>query len=163
MSFDLIQALSGDALAQRQAMSAILSCNQFSSEHGLTLTEEQAAELVETRGVSLRANGRVEFGGGVIDRLIRAFCSSPYLTAQNYAPTLHELTEIFYCCKNETLDQISDDELIRFMAQAYNGPCGGSLELLANRELAELARRLRFGGAGIKADEAGEEGESDES
>lgn len=161
MSFDLIQAFSSGALVQRQAVGAIMACNQFSSEHGLTLTQEQAAELVETRSLSLRANGRVEFSGGVIDRLIRAFCTSPYLSMQNYAATLHELTEIFYYYKNETLDQISDDELIRFMAQSYNGPCGGSLELLAGRELEGLAHRLRFGDGEAKDQQREEEAEDE--
>ncbi|WP_309446508.1 DUF6323 family protein [Desulfosporosinus nitroreducens] len=34
-------------------------------------------ELVETRTFSLKSNGRIEFGGGVIDKIIKEFCDSP--------------------------------------------------------------------------------------
>ena len=63
----------------------------------------------------------------------------------NYAETLHELTEIFYFYKNETLDLMSDDELIKFMKNSFDGKCQGSLELLSERELANMARNLRYG------------------
>lgn len=52
----------------------------------------------------------------------------------NYVETLHELIEIFYFYKNETLDLISDDELIKFMKNSFDGKCQGSLELLSGRE-----------------------------
>lgn len=145
MEFGLISFSSG--LIQKQAAQQIIKCNDFTKNFGLRLTAEQAAELVETRSLSLSANGRIEFGGGVIDKIIREFCDSPYLRAANYAQTLHELIEIFYYYKNETLDLISDDDLIKFMKTAYDGVCAGSLELLSHKELYQLARELRFGAA----------------
>jgi hypothetical protein len=66
---------------------------------------------------------------------------------QNYAETLHELIEMFYYYKNETLDLISDDDLIKFMHKAFDGICHGSLELLYGRELAKMAKNLRYGHA----------------
>lgn len=144
MAFELMDLLGG-SLVQKQAATEIMDCNQFSLNYGLILTMEQATELVETRSVSLRANGRIEFGGGVIDKLIHAFAPSPYLTRQNYATTLHELTELFYYFKNEMDERISDDALISFMAKAFDNPCQGSLELLAGRELPNLIRLVRFG------------------
>jgi hypothetical protein len=89
--------------------------------------------------------GRVEFGGGIVDKVILMFCDSPYISMHNYEETLHELIEIFYYYKNEALDLIGDDELIKYMKTAFNGICQGSLDLLAGRELYNLARGLRFG------------------
>lgn len=43
------------------------------------------------------------------------------------------------------MDLISDDDLVDFMKDAYDGVCQGSLELLSDRELYGLARNLRFG------------------
>jgi hypothetical protein len=63
----------------------------------------------------------------------------------NYTRTIHELLEIFYYYKNETLDIVSDDDLIKYMKTAFDGICQGSLDLLKGRELARLARNLRFG------------------
>lgn len=133
------------SLIQKQAVMEIEKCNEFSAQFGLTLSHSQAIELVETRAQALRGNGRIEFGGGVIQRIIREFCHSPYISSHNYEETLQELVETFYYYKNETLDLLSDDELIQFMRTRFNGVCQGSLELLAGRELYNLASNLRFG------------------
>ena len=130
---------------QREA-ETILACNEQTAAAGLTLTPAQAAALAQTRAESLRRTGRVEFGGGITQALIRAFCDSPYLTRENYAGTLGELTEIFYAFKNETLDAVTDAELLEKMRALFDGPCGGSTELLAGRELPDFARKVRAGG-----------------
>lgn len=165
-------SLFGGALIEKQAVNEILKCNNMTAKFGLVLTEAQALALVETRSLALRENGRIEFGGGVIDKIISAFCSSPYLSMHNYEETLHELLEIFYYYKNETLDLVSDDDLIKYMKKAFDGSCYGSLELLAGRELYRFARRVRYGHdpfsnevgeAGVSgADEAEAEDEEDE-
>jgi hypothetical protein len=133
------------SLIQKQAVNEIVKCNDYTAHFGLTLTQPQAIELVETRSFSLKETGRIEFGGGVIDKIIKAFCDSSYITMENYTETLHELIEMFYYYKNETLDLMSDDVLIEFMNTAFNGVCQGSLDLLSGRELATMARNLRFG------------------
>lgn len=143
MSFDLMNIHS--SLVEKQAVEAIEKCNDLTSRFGLTLSRADAVELVKTRTNALKGNGRVEFGGGVIDKIIREFCDSPYISMHNYAETLHELTEMFYYYKNETMDLMSDDELIKFMKQRFDGICQGSLELLSGRELANMARNLRYG------------------
>lgn len=134
-------------LMQRQAIDKILECNQWTARYGLVLTQAQAAELAETRTRALKGNGRIEFGGGILEKMIKEFCSSPYMRTSNFSSAINELVEIFYYYKNETLDQISDDDLIRYMHDAFDGSCRGSLELLSGRELAIMARRLRFGGS----------------
>ncbi|MDR2899246.1 MAG: DUF6323 family protein [Clostridiales bacterium] len=143
MSFELLPFSAG--LVQKQAISDVINCNSFTQQFGLALTPEQAAVLVETRFTSLKNNGRVEFGGGVIDKIIMEFCDSPYISSHNYAETLNELTDMFYLFKNETMDLITDDELIKFMKKSFDGICQGSLELLSGRELYRLSHNLRFG------------------
>lgn len=143
MEFEIINFSS--SLIQKQAIKEIIRCNDFTSNFGLTLSHTQATELVKMRTYSLKENGRIEFGGGVIDKIIKEFCDSPYISMHNYAETLHELIEMFYYYKNETLDLISDDELINFMKQAFDGVCQGSLELLSGRELSKIAQNLKCG------------------
>ncbi|MCC5468658.1 DUF6323 family protein [Pelosinus baikalensis] len=143
MAFEL--ALFSQNLIQKQALNEIVKCNDLTINYGLVLTPQQAVELVETRNLALRDTGRIEFGGGVIDKIIYEFCDSPYISMHNYAETLHELTELFYYFKNETLDLISDDDLIKYMGKAFNGVCQGSLDLLSGRELDRMARNLRYG------------------
>ena len=144
------------ALVKKQAVNEIMKCNNRTVKFGLVLTEAQALALVETRSFALKENGRIEFGGGVIDKIINEFCDSPYLSMHNYEETLHELLEIFYYYKNETLDLIGDDDLIKYMKSAFDGICQGSLELLSGRELYMLARNLRYGYAADYSDDAAE-------
>lgn len=127
------------------AIAEVLNCNEKSIEYGLILTQTDATELVQTRTDELTNTGRVEFGAGIIQKIIDAFYDSPYINQQNYAQTIHELIEIFYYYKNETLDIISDNDLIFYMKSYFNGICEGSLDLLKNRELENLARNVRFG------------------
>jgi hypothetical protein len=143
MEFNL--AALSSLIVQKQAINEVIKCNDFTEEYGLVLTYEQAAELVEARFESLSANGRIELGGGVIDKIIKEFCDSPYVTRYNYAETMQELLKLFYFYKNETLDLLSDDELIKFMKNSFNHSCSGSIELLAERELDKMANNLRYG------------------
>ncbi len=105
MEFKLISFTSG--LMQKQAVCEVVKCNEYTEQYGLALTQTQAAALVETRILSLADNGRIEFGIGVIDKIIKAFCNSPYMDTQNYAATLHELIETFYYYKNITSVQFT--------------------------------------------------------
>lgn len=98
MDFDIIQYSYN--LVNRQSADKILKCNEFTAKYGLTLTEKQAMNLVETRFRSLKENGRIEFGTGIIDKIIKEFCDSPFLNKSNYEETLQELIQIFYYYKN---------------------------------------------------------------
>lgn len=162
MIFELINFSS--SLVQTQSVNEILRCNDLTSNYGLLLTNEQAAELVETCSYSLKKVERIEFGGGVISKIIKEFCDSPYLSMHNYAETLHELIEMFYYYKNETLDLVSDDDLIKFMHKKFDGICQGSLELLFCRELEKMARNVRSGYAYdyYEDDRLDEDGEDEE-
>ncbi|NCC15432.1 MAG: hypothetical protein EOM28_03670 [Clostridia bacterium] len=161
MSFAL-SILNCNTLIQTQAVQEILKYNDLTARYGLVLTEQQAVALVETRTFALKENGRIEFGGGVIEKLIYEFLDSPYLSSNHYEQTLHDLIEIFYYYKNEALDLFSDDDLIHFMKQSYDGVCQGSLELLSGRELDRLARNLRYGYAADDCDTVDEEDEDDD-
>jgi hypothetical protein len=158
--FDLV--FINSSLIKRQDVNEILACNDLTINYGLVLTREQGIEMVETRNHSLNANGRIEFGGGIIDKIIKEFCDSPYLSMHNYAETLHELIEIFYYYKNETLDLMSDDDLIKYMKNTFDEVCQGSLELLAGRELYRLSKNIRYGRDPYFNEDADSESEEDD-
>lgn len=125
------------------AKEEIRCCNELNGLYGLTLTEEDITQLVSARAQALRSTGRVEFGGGILPKLIRAFCRSPYVDRYNYAATLEELQDAFYYFKNESEDKFSDDDLIEFMLKVFNGRAEGSTELLCTISLEELCRWAR--------------------
>ena len=133
-----------DKLSMYSAAEEIVKFNEKSIEHGLSLSHGDAVQLVETRRIALSANGRIEIGSATIGKIIENFCDSAYITQEDYAEILHDLLETFYYMKNETLDLISDDELIELMKDYFETRCRGSLDLLKHRELEQLARNLRF-------------------
>ncbi|MEL7603139.1 MAG: DUF6323 family protein [Bacillota bacterium] len=129
--------------ALRSEMAQLAACNDFTVKYGLMLSESQLQRLEEARRETLRVNGRVEFGGGVLKKLIYAFCDSPYVQQQGWEDTLAELQDIFYTFKNEADDRLSDDELIEFMKKTFDGVAQGSLDYLAGTALEELCRNAR--------------------
>ena len=89
----------------------------------VTLTKQEAELLIDTRQEALKANQRIEIVGGVINKIIVHFKTSPYISQYNYASTISELIDTFYYFKNETLDEISDDDLIELMEELFDGRC----------------------------------------
>lgn len=128
-------------------------CEDLNRLYGLSLSESDITELVELRGEALRSTGRVEFGGGILPKLIRAFCKSPWIDPATYPATLADLQDAFYYFKNESQDLFSDDDLIEFMEQVFNGSAHGSTEVLTTISLEELCRWARNGFDDRYADE----------
>ena len=71
--------------------------------------------------------------------------AAPYISQDNYATTVSELIETFYYFKNETLDEVSDEDLIDLMEELFDGRCQGSMELLQGREMERIAHNIRYG------------------
>mgnify|MGYP005772392907 CR=1 FL=1 len=110
----------------------------------ITLTQKQSLALRQTAAGALKQTGRIEFGPGAVEPIVEVFSDSPYLTLENCEDTLSELITLFYTFKNETLDRISDDALIRYMKKAFDGECHGSIELLESQALPTLAKKIRL-------------------
>lgn len=127
---------------KRLEISNIKKCNEYTSKYGLVLSDNQINNLLERRKETLKETGRIEFREGIIDKLIKEFCDSPYINQENYAKTLYELIEIFYEYKNETMDLITDDELIEFMKQSFDGIAEGDLEYLSGTIMYKMRENL---------------------
>lgn len=159
MSLEILNITS--SLIIKQSAMEIEKLNDYTTRFGLSLTYREAVELIEARSHVLKSYGRIEFGGGVIDKIIKEFCDSPYISKHNYSETLNELMDMFYFYKNETMDILSDEELIKFMKEKFDGVCQGSLEFLSGTILDGMARNLRSG-HGMNYSERSEEEEEDE-
>lgn len=131
---------SSGLVLMRQA-NALRDANDVTREYGLVLSEEDIGRLLQTRAESLRDSARVEFGEGIAAKLVLAFAGSPYLTQANYADTVAALLVLFDTFKNELRDTYNDRELLTFMRNAFDGECGGSVEILG----AEVFPRLLTG------------------
>ncbi|MDO5291753.1 MAG: DUF6323 family protein [bacterium] len=139
---DLFSLITGNNANQLEKVEA---CNQYTKKFGLELSKEQALQLLNDRKDSLKEQARVEFGEGILPKLIYAFCDSPYIYEDNYVEVMGYLQDIFYLYKNEALDEVTDDELIEYMRDEFNGECQGSVEYLEDTSLEKFAREIRVG------------------
>ena len=130
---------------EQQTAEVIKECNPYTLRFGLVLSQQEIRQLVENRKETLEQTGRIEFGGGVIQKLIMEFADSAYLNQENYADTLMQLQDCFYYFKSEALEELSDDELIRLMKSYYEDVCQGSVEFLQTSMLENYCRDIRYG------------------
>lgn len=147
---------------QNELATLILS-NEKTEKYGLSLTEEDAKELIVCRDESLKKYQRVELGTSILDKLIYTFCDSSYINQDNYLETLERLQEIFYEYKNESEDNLTDEELLSFMREQFDGVCTGDTEYLEGTCLEIFSKAIRAGYEGYKETGGyGEYGQFDE-
>lgn len=150
-------------LQQKNQLAKVMETNEMSARYGLVLTEQETELLVSERTQTLRAERRVEFGPGILPRVIEEFCDSDFIDQNNYVDTLIRLQEIFYLYKNEMHDEISDEELLHFMKEQFEEVCFGDLGYLEGTCLRIFAEAVRAGYRGYQASEGyGEYGAFDE-
>jgi hypothetical protein len=137
-------------LLKQRAIAEIKKCNEYSVKYGLQLSDEQINLLIENRKESLEESGRIEFGGGILPKLILEFADSPYIYQDNYLDTLTQLQECFYYFKNESMEEISDDELIHLMKKYFDDECQGSAEYLQSTILENISRDTRYKTIGFR-------------
>jgi hypothetical protein len=132
-----------DQLQLSTAARELAACNDAIGSHGLSLSAQDVHAIVVGRADALRATERVEFGAGIAKELVLAFASSPYVSQSTFAQTIVELQELFYEFKNESLEQIPDDELIGKMRSLFDEVAGGDLGYLEEALFEGLGRAVR--------------------
>lgn len=140
-------------LQQQNQLAKVLETNRVTGQYGLSLSEQEAQLLVAERSHALQKSRRVEFGEGIIPKIIYEFCDSDFIDQNNYVDTLVRLQDIFYLYKNEMLDEITDDELLHFMREQFDQTCYGDLEYLESTCLSIFAQAIRAGYNGYQASE----------
>ena len=130
-------------LLKQQTADELRQCNAFTGVYGLQLSEKQIQSLIEKRFEALRSTGRVEFGQGILKKLIAEFCDSPFITQENYEELICDLQDSFYYFKNESMDLFSDDELIAHMKYFFDYICSGDMDYLNGTSLEALCRGKR--------------------
>lgn len=146
LTTELILASLGGMMTSGRQIGSVLALNEQSAKYDLTLTEAQAKELLETRSMMLKETEMIEFGGGTVENIIKAFCDSPYLDRRNYETSLHTLIELYYTIKDETGGIMNDADTVDFLKTCFNGVCGGSLEALEGDCVPKLLRHINNGG-----------------
>jgi hypothetical protein len=144
MDWNVLPALQQAQLTRR--ISQLNKSNDVSRRYGLSLSDAQIRALITAEEETLRACGRLEFGDGILPRLIDTFCDSPYINRDGYTDVLATLQELFYTYKNELDGALTDDELLEAMYRLFHGRAQGSIEYLENIATETLHKVLRSDG-----------------
>ena len=152
-----------ELLQQGNLAEAVMQTNAYTQRYGLVLSSQETEVLLAERQKSLQAQRRVEFGQGILPKIIQEFCDSAYISQSNYAETLVRLQDVFYLYKNEMQDEITDDELLHFMKEQFESVCFGDLDYLEGTCLSNFAQAIRAGYRGYYASDGyGEYSQFDE-
>ena len=138
-------------MAKQTQTLQVLETNQYTKKYGLTLSNEDAGILAEERANTLKQEQRIEFGQGILSKIIYTFCDSAYIMQDNYRDSLLRLQEIFFLDKNEMMDEITDDELLEFMKEQFETVCYGDFDYLEGTCLDIFAQAVRAGYSGYTA------------
>ena len=134
-----------DVLQSQNQLAKVIETNQYTERFGLTLSQQDAQLILDNRKTALQEQRRVEFGEGIVPKIIFEFCDSDYIDQSNYVDTIIRLQEIFYLYKNEMNDEVTDDELIQLMKGQYEMQCQGDLDYLESTCLSDFARVIPSG------------------
>ncbi len=134
----------------------LMALNDQTAAWGLTLTQEEAAQVAVCRTKALHLNERIEVGLGALEKLTAVFAASGYVERSDWAELLCRVTEMFYQYKTDMEDRISDTELIAYLFYCFELECGGDPDLTEER-LDELCRGENNGGFSFD-EEDGEDG-----
>ena len=110
----------------------ILDLNEKSQIYGLTLNKEDVKEIINSRDNTLKNYGRIELDIGITKMIIENLYKSQYTDKDDYVYAINDLHEVFYYLKNETLDQISDVEIIEIIDDIYN-KCSGRIDIIQEK------------------------------
>ena len=120
----------------------ILDLNEKSQIYGLTLNKEDVKEIINSRDNTLKNYGRIELDIGITKMIIENLYKSQYTDKDDYVYAINDLHEVFYYLKNETLDQISDIEIIEIIDEVYNN-CSGRIDIVQEK-CEEFAKSYRW-------------------
>lgn len=137
-------------LQHQNQLEQVLKTNQVSERYGLSLSAREAGLIASERRNALLEQKRVEFGQGIVPKIIYEFCDSAYIDQEHYADIIIRLQEIFYLYKNEMLDEITDDELLHLMKEQFETICFGDLDYLEETCLQNFAQAIRAGYSGYQ-------------
>lgn len=116
-----------------------ININKF----GLSITREEAKEIIISKNDTLKKYKRIEFSSDLTEKIIYIFSDSDYIDRNNYIDTIKELIDIFYNFKNETEDKLTDDELLNFMREQFDNICFGDLGYLRDTCLERFSKAVR--------------------
>lgn len=138
-------------LNEAKELKNIVAMNDKTNLFGLALSGQEAKQLILARNESLKKYHRIEFDKSILEPLIFQFCDSSFIQQDNYLETLSRLQSLFYLFKNESLDRLTDEEVLNFMHEQFETVCFGDVDYLESTCLPRFTAAVRAGYKGHEA------------
>ena len=152
MEFDLFSQMTSPALQTKRLESQILALRERAISYGLVISPKDASALAAVGVEQLHEQER-EFAQSAVVKIIYKFMESGYISQSDFVDTISELIAVFYEVKEESLDILTDDDVISAMFDCFENISNGDIELLRTRDLERLIRRARGEAYDIDYDE----------
>ena len=123
----------------------ILKLNLVTEKYGLRLTKGEVQKIIKDKREILKDMKRIEIRDGIIQKIILNFYDSSYIDKYNYTDTVSEIIRVFYIYVEEFENILTDDEIIKYMKDGFDGICAGSVLLLETNYLFELKENITGG------------------
>ncbi len=124
--------------------SALTELNSTTVEYGLVLTIKQINRLSTAVQKALKESDRIEIGAGIMPVLAAEFCTSVFVTPENYSSVLEELIYVFFQIKTAVCDRINDKNLVRILKDYFEHNCFGSVDILRDRDIDVLIKYIEM-------------------
>lgn len=134
------------AFSNENIKNDLILYNSKTEAFGLALTEEEVVSLTEQRFEVLQETRRVEFGRGPLLELVSTFGRSTHVNQETYVEVLAALQELFYRLKEETKEEVSDNDLIDALYYFFEEEAQGSIEAcdgLSSEQIGRILARTR--------------------
>jgi hypothetical protein len=141
LSLELFESM--DTALKVSRTNELLALNEELKEHGLRLTPTNIEEILTSRNLALKNQGRIELDISLTKKLVDRLSRSAYIRQENFVKTIDEIYEVFHYVKNATSDFISDDDLLGAIMVYYEKICGGSIELLIGKGLDKIINNFK--------------------
>lgn len=136
----LLTLLQQNDLLPQATVERLLTLNASLNVYALSISQETAIALIESKQKMMFAHRRFELNDTLLEKIITVFADSPYFNQEDMIELVEDLMDIFLYFKAECSEAISDSDLLYFMKKAFDGPCSGSTDLLANISLQKLCQ-----------------------
>lgn len=143
MELDLFSQMTSPETQTKRLESQILALRDRAISYGLVISQKDASAIAAVGVEQLHEQERVEFAQSAVVKIISKFMESGYISQQDFVETISELIGIFYEVKEESLDVLTDDEVISAMFDCFENVSNGDVELLRTSDLENLIRRVR--------------------
>lgn len=130
---------------KKDLLNEIIELNEIIFKKGLYLSELDAQELMETKLTTLNNLGRIEINQEIVCEIICEFYDSPYIDKYNYLLEFKELIRVFYYYQSILWTKLTDEQILKYLKECFDGEAAGNIELLYEPCLNNLIEKIESG------------------